>query len=259
MKINFRIFKIYLYIMKDVYILPDTGGYLYHYLILELSLLRRITKDNSTVYINIPHLKRYNQQYMYDALKYFEPQIQHIDNTDGYNKIYITEHEPFINEKRNKVSTETLLYLRNIFLKDTSYNLEKNKYIYISRNNNELLSNNQIHLPYKRRQFEIIHLENYSFEDKIKLFQTSKLIVGPEGSNLTLTLLANKDSHIIGIYYDSSPIEHNSHIANSIQVQYSLFSDITRVSSDSSGWSDNMILNIDSFIIYIRDIISKIQ
>ena len=259
--------------MNNVYVLPDTGGYLYHYLILELGLLRNLKKENTTVYINIPHLKRYNQQYMYDALKYFEPEIIHIENTDNYNKIYIHEHEPLINANRTKVSLDALLYLRNTFLKNTNYTLEKNKYVYISRNDSELLSNNVIHLPFKRRQilnenelipklielgFEIVYLQNYSFEDKIKIFQTSKLIVGPEGSNLTCSFMANKDTTIIGIYYEGSPVDHTYQITKDLNIKYALFSDITRVVVDSSNWSDNMIINIDAFIKYIKDIISTL-
>jgi len=262
--------------MPHVYILPDTGGYMYHFFILELSLLRNFKKYDSEdkIYISMPHLKKYNQSYMYEAIKYFEPEIELLDNIDtipNIIKINIEEHEPLINRDRNKVSSDAILYLRNTFLKNKTYNLEKNKYVYISREDSELLSNNtnkvkrrqilnekELYVPLTELGFEIVKLQNLSLEEKIKLFQTSSLIIGPEGSNLSLTFLANKDTKIICICYILSFLQHTYHLANSIEIEFINYSDVERinVNEDSSGMSDNMIIDVNKFITYIRGYIN---
>jgi capsular polysaccharide biosynthesis protein len=264
--------------MPHVYILPDTGGYLYHFLILELSLLRNLKKfeyeDN--IFIHMPHLKKYNQQYMYEAIKYFEPEIILLDNIDNipkYNIIEIKEHEPLINEDRNMVSNEAILYLRNVFLKNKDYKLDKNKFIYITREGSELLSNNQNIHPIKRRQilnekelyeplkklgFQIIKLQDYSFEEKEEMFQTSSLIVGPEGGNLTCSILAKKETRIISICYKSSYIEHTQHIAKAVGIELIKYENVERVKviEDQSNMSDNMIINTEHFISFIQNILN---
>lgn len=101
--------------MKHVYILPDTGGYMYHFLILELSLLRNLIKfgNEEYIYIHIPHLKKYDQAYMYEVVRYFEPDIQllnTISNIPETNIIHLNEHEPLINENRNKVCNDALFF-----------------------------------------------------------------------------------------------------------------------------------------------------
>ena len=133
--------------MPHVYVLKDTGGYMYHYLILELPLLRNLKRFEyeDHIYIHLPHLKKYNQSYMYEVLKYFEPEIIHLENIDDIpdcNKIFINEHEPLINKDRNKVCDEALFFLRNTILKNKKYNFDENKFVYITRQNSELLSNN---------------------------------------------------------------------------------------------------------------------
>ena len=204
--------------MPKVYLLPDTGGYMYHFLILELSTIRKfkILDNENKIYVHLPQLKKYNQQYMYEAIKYFEPEIELIEDISNLSNddLIIIDHEPLINKDRNEVCLEAILYLRNIFLRKKTYKIDKNKFIYITREGSELLSNNKIN-PIKRRQiinenelyeplknlgFEIIKLQDYSFEEKIKLFQTSSLIVGPEGGNLTCSFLGNEETKIISIY-----------------------------------------------------------
>jgi len=105
---------------------------------------------------------------MYEVLKYFEPEIIHLENIDDIpdcNKIFINEHEPLINKDRNKVCDEALFFLRNTILKNKKYNFDENKFVYITRQNSELLSNN-IHKE-KRRQ--ILNEEEIIEKELIKI------------------------------------------------------------------------------------------
>jgi capsular polysaccharide biosynthesis protein len=262
--------------MPNIYILKDTGGYFYHYIVLELSLLRNLSKFpyEDKIYIHIPHLKKYNQDYMYEAIKYFEPDVElveNIDNISKYNRHIISDHEPLINDDRNMVCKEAILYLRDIFLRKIQYTIEEKNYVFITREDSELLSNNikikrrqilnesELYEPLKSLGFKIIKLQDLSFSEKIKIFQTAALIVGPEGSNLTLSLVANKKAKIVSICYENSYLEHTKHIANQLDIDFTFYSNVERISITEDGdkhnaksMSDNMIINVDNFISFIR-------
>lgn len=106
-------------------------------------------------------------------------------------------------------------------------------------NEEELLS----HLS--TRGVECIHLEDYSLREKIRLFQTAKLIITPCGGALTTCFFAHPSTTIIELRHPSCPWVQYEHICTVLglrHVQYSALDLIT------DGTENIVIPNIPVFL-----------
>jgi capsular polysaccharide biosynthesis protein len=67
--------------------------------------------------------------------------------------------------------------------------------------------------------FEAIHLEDYPLVDKIRLFQSAKMIVTPSGGALTMCFFANQNTQIIEIIgADSQNEDQYYHICEVLSI-----------------------------------------
>lgn len=251
--------------LPRLYSICDTGGYFFHHFILELSLLRHLTKNegDDCIYIHFPHLKKYNEKYMIDSLKFFEPEIKHVDatNLSNYEIINIGNHEPLITKERNQVEQSAILYLRKIFTRniEPSY-VENKKYIYISRNGKnrrELLNENELIPKLELLGFKIVKLEEESLEEKLDIFGTASIIISPGGGGLSLIFAANKKTKIIEIIYDNPYVKNFYIIAKDIgHPNYESYTNVNIIEG-ADVISHNMRIDVDAFICKIKQIIQE--
>jgi len=159
------------------------------------------------------------QSFNFESLKIISNKFELITDINKYkDKGYqiINHYGCVINNNHNYpfVKIENIKFVRNLFLENTNYNYDNNKYIYISRkkaitcknspsfnvNRRTVLNENTLFNNYlSKLGFNIVYLEDYSVENKIKLFNTSSIIISPFGGALTFTIFANKNTNIIEI------------------------------------------------------------
>jgi hypothetical protein len=153
-------------------------------------------------------------------------------------------------------NSDTCNFLKDIFkhvYPDEIIN--NNQYIYITRKNSELLFNHckktrQMNnendlIPFLNSEnVKIIQLEDYPFEEKIKLFKSSKIIIAPHGSSLLFSIFCNLTTKIVEIYSnpDQNMWLHYKIIAENINLPFYRFINTYNVDNDY-----NFDIDIESF------------
>jgi capsular polysaccharide biosynthesis protein len=190
--------------METVYVIKDRGyHWMYHWIILMLGGLRNI-KESKPLKIYCPfNYFKYNdlcfQQESLDMIS--EEYVETTPNES--NNIVVIDGESLL--KPDMVNFETYTFLRSLYLsKCPSFDFTGKRY-YLTRKNaglsnplNEKISsrhilNEESMFPILLDNgFEIISLEDYSFKDKIKIFNTAGIIMSPNSGGLTLSLFASK-------------------------------------------------------------------
>ena len=136
------------------------------------------------------------QDYHYQTLELLKDKIQliKIEDLDKYKKKgYQIIHN------YGSSTYASAAFLRNLFINNKNYQFDINKKIYISRNKSSqckdspsyninrrlILNEDNLYKELKKKGFERIYLEDYSVEEKIKIFNTSSIIISPFGGALT--------------------------------------------------------------------------
>lgn len=102
--------------------------------------------------------------------------------------------------------------------------------------------------------FEYIQLEDYNFEQKIKLFMESEIILSSHSGALTFAMFCNINSKIIEILNKGTYGFINNHyknICNILDINYFRY---TNIDEDYNG---NFNLNFDNFEPFLIDVINK--
>jgi hypothetical protein len=157
---------------------------------------------------------------------------------------------------------QVLPFIRNLFLEKCNYEMIKGKKIFITRKNSEIyhygtlkrfiLNEEEFKSMLQKYNFEYIQLEDYSIENKIKLFMESEIILSSHGGSLTLSLFANIKAKIIEIRNKGTDGFDHSHyiqIANYLGLNHNLYSNINE---DSNG---NFTINVEEFEKYLLTVI----
>jgi hypothetical protein len=151
-------------------------------------------------------------------------------------------------------------FLRELFLNkiDTTRNSENYKRIFIGRKNSFFTNNaghsNPIRVVVNEEEFierlseygiRCIYLEEYSFEEKLNIFNSAELIISTNSSALTCLLWCNINVKVIEII--NKPVHcgngnHFSLICNTLGLNYHRYSNIK---DDENG---NFIINNDDDI-----------
>jgi len=163
-----------------------------------------------------------------------------------------------IGENHEKV----LPFLRNLFLEKFDSKMIQGKKIFITRKNSEkyhngilkrfILNEEEFIKMLKKYNFEYIHLEDFSLQDKIKIFMESEFIISSHSGSLTFILFADIKSKIVEIINKGTfAFEHNhySGIANCLCLNHNLYSNINE---DHNG---NFTINIKDFEKYLLTLI----
>ncbi len=127
--------------------------------------------------------------------------------------------------------TKIFPFLRRLFLDRIQFSDERGKKIFIGRKRS-IVANNTCHGQYVRciinedefstnlqkHGIETIYLEDYSFEDKIRLFHSCALIISTGSSALTFCLWCNPDVKVVEMNRRFG--YHYSLICNTLNLQY---------------------------------------
>ena len=178
----------------------------------KLIVVKKFKDLNSFDAILMPNFKKKFQK---DSLAYFN--ISESKILDGSeithlyaDRITIPSH-PYWEINKHQFETvanvdkDILKSIRKIFLKENNSNeFKKNKNIYIDRsdsifNHNKLVNNLEIIEHLKNKDFLIVKLSEFSFNEQIKLFNSAKIIIGSHGAGLTNIIFCEPSTKIIEI------------------------------------------------------------
>ena len=178
----------------------------------KLIVVKKFKDLNSFDAILMPNLKKKFQK---DSLDYFD--ISKTKILDGSeithlyaDKITIPCHPYWEIDKHQfetvaNVDKDILKSIRKIFLNENNSNeFKKNKNIYIDRsdsnfNHNKLVNNLEIIEYLKKKDFQIVKLSEFTFNEQIKLFNGAKIIIGSHGAGLTNIIFSEPFTKIIEI------------------------------------------------------------
>ena len=247
------------------FLIQDRGHiFLYHWIIYMLGGLRRIHPVISGTRIKIHFPLFQDQGYHSESLNLirdvFEVRPPEVDA-----KTVVHEGEPTL--APDQVDPATYDYLRQLFLdRVPEAEIDPTKKYYITRKNSETVSpgnagrkirqilNEAEFVPVLERMgFQIIHFEDYTFEEKIRIFQTAAVIVSPNSACLTFSLFANRKTRIVEIL--PTGIRHHDHyknICDRLGISYSRFTNLTTVGDTPAlGTVWNMIVNAKELIDFL--------
>lgn len=152
-------------------------------------------------------------------------------------------------------------FLRNLFLENKNYSFQ-NKNIFITRRGSDkfhsgiqkrlILNEDSLMDMLKKYNFEYINLENLNFEEKIKLFNTSKIIISSHSGGLVCSLFANEHTNIVEIVNrGTSGVSHDHYkfICSTLNIPYYRYSNIEE---DING---NFNLDINNFEKFLLNLI----
>lgn len=164
-------------------------------------------------------------------------------------------------------------FLRNLFLSEINNKfIEGYEKVYIRRNLSHLTQGNAEDIAcrnIKRRQllneeeliphlekmgFRCINLEDYHVRDKIRIFHSSSIIVGPHGGGMSFLFASNPNLKYVEILTPnpSQYIDQHRDLCRYYGFMFNRYSNV--VSSDDNG---NIFIDVNDFISYLGDIIRK--
>lgn len=205
----------------------------------------------------LPKLKLYNEIFKYEDLDYI-----YLNNINSFQKkslelldlqnlkiidsnryrhiecdeLIATQHpsyfKGFILDQAKYVPNWIVKWLRDSFL-EKSKKIDIKKNIFIDRSLSNFRHSQIINLEetqnfLKRKQFDIVQLENLSFDEQIYVFSNAKIVVGAHGAGLTNLCFSKEKTKVIeirssepGYGFQNKVYERISKINN---LDYSLFS-----------------------------------
>jgi capsular polysaccharide biosynthesis protein len=197
---------------ENLYLLADRGNSIFaHWFLFVVAGLY----DLSHLPKPIKFHTKITEDFQRETIELLKPDYEFIEDINGYN---IIDHEgaPLI----GKANVANIYYpfVRNLILikNNLEYNGTPFRRIYISRARSHLLSH---HGGVRKRHmvdehiiidkltnigFDCIHLEDYTFLEKIRLFQEAAVVVSPNGGALTMCYFANKQTKIVQIQPDNT-------------------------------------------------------
>jgi len=211
-----------------------------HWFLFVIAGLRDLNHLPKPVYYTV----KVNEQFQRDTIELLKPDFVFVSDTRGYDVI---SHFGAPVENVCYVPRPYYSFVRELLLsKGLSTADTPTRLLYISRSKARLLPVNQ---AVSRRNilneqavvnalvpigFEAIHLEDYPLVDKIRLFQSAKMIVTPSGGALTMCFFANQKTQIIEIIgADSQNEDQYYHICEVLSIPIVRY---TKVKSlDSNG------------------------
>ena len=242
--------------MRIVYVLEDRFfKAIYHWFFLILAALRSIEKKEEKVDVYLPWYKDYG--YHGESLVYFQDKFNFLfEPHQVENSIKISFHgEPLL--QADTVSADAYRYIRNVLLKDKSYTMIPKKYIYITRKGSEKIESNngiihhavvnesELRSLLSKYGFEVIQLEDFNLEEKIKIFREAEVIVSPFGGGLTFTALCEPTQKVIELVSPHMPLNmrHYEVICKVFNIPYTRFIDVQTIDTHY-----NILVNLESLL-----------
>jgi capsular polysaccharide biosynthesis protein len=122
-------------------------------------------------------------------------------------------------------------YVRTFFKKIWENTACENKSIFISRNhpstiNRRLVNEDEILPILQRKGIQKVYMEDLSFCDKIRLFKSSKLILGIHGAGMSYSVFCDPSVKIIEIRNAAPSYKHYHEICERLAFSYTQFTDV---------------------------------
>ena len=242
---------------EAVHIIPDSGQYiLMHWFLFTMASLEHIEHVEKPIKFHTNISEEFHKQ----TLELLKPDYEYVEDCSGYTKV---DNPYVILLNDDKVDEKYYHFVRNLILSRNPTLVstdEPTRVVYISRNRSHLLACNNGNT--NRRQcvnedklkeqlidmgIEFIFLEDYSLVEKIKLYQTSKVIIATGGAN-TMAFFANPKTKIIEIHAGWPGMNQYSHIGNILGNPFIRYTDV----SQNGDRGDYRINDINHFIDFIK-------
>ena len=204
---------------ESIYIIKDAGNKIFfHWFIFIIGALEHISHLPKPIKFNT----NVTEEFQKESIKLLAPNYIYVEDYSTYNQIIISPVKLIV---ENLVADKYYTFIRNVILLNNPKLINNNiptRLVYISRNKSHTLECNS---GYSRRQIrnedilkqslesigvECIYLEDYTLLEKIEIYQTSKIIITPNGGANTMALFANKSTKIIEIH-DQRSIDENQY------------------------------------------------
>jgi hypothetical protein len=244
-----------------IYEIENRGSsYIYHWVILMLGGLRHIA-DKKPVRIYVPYdiPKTNSLSYHNESLNIIKDEYVYTVPNETYHIIKLSG-EPLLT--LDSVNPGTYFFLKNLYLtKLPAFEFTSKKY-YITRKNSSdlhpehkgkivrsILNEEEMYPILLENGFDILQFENFSFQDKIKIFNTAAIIISPASGSLTFSIFANEKTKIIEILPENISFHnHYKHICHTLGISYTRYTDITTIGETPAlGNFWNMIMDIPKF------------
>lgn len=207
--------------------------------------------------------------YQLETFEILKDKMELVPNTTPH--IFIPSIKPIHAQNGLNISfidRNVLIFVKDLFLSsigDTK--IEGYERIYIRRNLSHLSQGNERDKNIRRRQiinedqlveklkdldFKIINLEDYHTRDKIRIFNNASVILGPNGGGMCFTFMAQPRTKYIEIL-PTNPhqyIDMYRDMCREFNLEFHRFQDVIK-----EDHLDNMSVNIDSLISYLKSIL----
>jgi hypothetical protein len=195
---------------------------------------------------------------------YGEP-LYFIDGDDAHNSYVSNLNDPNSLIYNSKDGYQFLRDLdKKVIITEDDVNKYKNKKFFLSRSKSHLLEGNSHSGQIKRRQIineielqnqlkeydvDFIFLEDYTLEEKIKIFKLSSLIISPNSGGLIFSLYSNESTNIVELNVET-PHQISKQYYD---ICYSFNIPYTKFICDKIDQNDNMYVNINEFILLLKN------
>jgi hypothetical protein len=230
---------------KVVYVLEDRANeFIFHWFLFMISGLKEFKDCPKPIYFHtFSHLN-----FQKETFELLKPDFEFLEDlTDCktinlYGSILLEESPTDLLEK------DCYVFLRNAILKDNLKNKHNpQRLVYISRNyshncpcnknifkKRQLINEDKMFPILKELGFEYIILEEFSLNEKIKLFQDAKIIVTPNGGALTMCLFAHEKTKVIEIHDDLSKNENQYYnICKNLDIAIERYTNVSSFNSNN--------------------------
>jgi hypothetical protein len=217
--------------------------------------LRNIEFIPDAIYIDL-NFTYFNNRHNFpmELLKMIYPNSLIYDIKKCPKECITVPQDPEPINRESGVSKDAYIFLREILLKclkDYKPLNTYSEYIYISRlkdsykrkiiNEDILIKRNEF------KHFQILTMSALPLMEQLYIFYNAKVIITSHGAALVNILVCNKDCRIIEITTQKmSNLKHFEDIANTLNLNYNKFLDVTEVNSHHDLYEANMLLNTDS-------------
>jgi capsular polysaccharide biosynthesis protein len=256
-----------------IYRIEEAGkGFIGHWFWFMLGALKNIPEFGKEK-IQLCFLDDRYPQYVLETFELLNDKIELVPYTDS--SIYIESVRPYDSNSNGLdipfVDPSVYLFLREMFFPVVN-NLNDSEYdrIYIRRNLSHFSIGNAYDIACKnirRRQivnedelvkrlieldFKILSLEDFHIRDKIRIFHNASVILGPNGGGMVYTFASQPRTKYIEILPPNPHqyIDQYRHVCRALDLQFYRFQDVIK-----EDHLDNMTVNIDSLISYLRGIL----
>lgn len=278
---------------KIIFQIEDRGYMLiYHWMVYILSGFRHIINGRPTyriedsefkilyhsyipnitypIKIYIPFMKDKYENYHLESLMLISDKFELVTDLRNYQdyKIITNYGEPLLSLEKNldvpnHVEPDAHKFIRELFFKN-EYEFNPKKFIFLLRHvtkesaldgivRRRIINEEEIIKILKPLNFEFIDLVHLNFEEKIKLFNTSKIIISPQSGGLVFSLFANKKTNIIEICPTNSYqyLDQYKDICTSLNINFFRYQNFIY-----QDYHSNMIVDTSNLLEIINIIIS---